>query len=92
MTKKTSKEKSIKFFQFLAKQGMLRVVMPALFTEGELDDIAKRIMVVGLFDAGYSQRDIASEIGVSLSFVTRTLGRMRHMHDSVQAYAKSLSK
>ncbi len=92
MPKKSSKKQTIKFLQFLAKKNLTERVVPALFTDGELDDIAKRIAVVGYFEAGYSQRAIADTVGVSLSFVTRTLGRMRFIHDDVLTYAKAMTK
>lgn len=92
MAKTNSQNQSIKFFQFLAKKGFLREGISLLFTEDEFDDIAKRVAVLGLYKADYSQRDIAETVGVSLSFVTRTLARMRYAKADIQTYAKTLAK
>ena len=91
MPKTNSQNQSIKFFQFLARKGLLRDGVSMLFTEDEFDDVAKRIAVLGFYKANYSQRDIAETVGVSLSFVTRTLARMRYAPDAVQSYAKTLA-
>ena len=61
-----------------------------LFTEAELMDLSKRWRILKMLNEGYTQRDIANELKVSLCKVTRGAKIMKDKNAIVTKYLKSV--
>ena len=59
-----------------------------LFTEAELMDLSKRWEILKMLNDGYTQRDIASELKVSLCKVTRGAKIMKNKNAISTKYLK----
>jgi TrpR family trp operon transcriptional repressor len=49
----------------------MTLFLRGLLTEGELEEVARRVQIVKKLKAGFSQHAIAKEMGVGVSTVTR---------------------
>ncbi|HDP95900.1 MAG TPA: transcriptional regulator [Candidatus Aminicenantes bacterium] len=59
---------------------LVRGFLESLLTPREISDLAGRWELVKLLDAGWTQRDIARELGMSLCKITRGARELRRPH------------
>jgi len=64
----------------------LSEILEDLLTPGELTDIADRITILRLLKAGKSQRDIAGELGISVTTVSRGNRVLQYGGQSIHKY------
>ncbi len=58
------------FFSWVKKKD-LEAVLEDLLTPKEISDLAERIEILRLLEAGYPQREIAQKLGISITTVNR---------------------
>lgn len=66
----------------------IRQFLLEILTESELADLSKRWRIIKMLNDGYTQRDIAKELNVSLCKVTRGAKILKNKNAIVKKYLK----
>ncbi len=64
----------------------LRQFLLEILTESELADLSKRWRIIKMLNSGYTQREIAKELNVSLCKVTRGAKILKNKNAIVKKY------
>ena len=64
----------------------LRQFVLEILTESELADLSKRWRIIKMLNSGYTQREIAKELNVSLCKVTRGAKILKNKNAIVKKY------
>lgn len=62
-----------------------------MFTPNEFDTLAKRWRIIKMLNEGYTQRDIAKELQVSLCKVTRGSKILKNKNSVIYRYLKEVN-
>lgn len=60
-------------------------LLNVLFTEGEREELARRIQIIHLLAEGTSQREVAKQLGVGIATVTRGAKELAGMSAETRA-------
>jgi len=63
-----------------------------ILTPQELEEIASRWQLVRLLNQGFSQREIAKRLGISIATVTRGSRQLKYGHDGFKAVLRKYDK
>lgn len=64
----------------------LEWVIIDILTPGEIDEIADRIRILQMLESGKNQREIASELGISVTTVSRGNRVLRYEKKAIEKY------
>jgi TrpR family transcriptional regulator, trp operon repressor len=64
----------------------LEWVLMDILTPAEIDEIADRIRILTMLESGLSQRDIASELGISVTTVSRGNRVLQYENKGIRWY------
>lgn len=68
---------------------VLESFLTAILTPSELEDIAKRLQIVKLLDAGMPQRDVAERLSVGIATVTRGARELKGSENGFHAVLRT---
>ena len=66
----------------------LEWVLMDILTPAEIDEVADRIRILTMLESGQSQRDIASELGISVTTVSRGNRVLQYESKAIHSYLK----
>ena len=64
----------------------LEWVLMDILTPAEIDEIADRLRILTMLESGKSQRDIASELGISVTTVSRGNRVLHYENRAIRSY------
>ena len=64
----------------------LEWVLTDILTPAEIDEIADRLRILTMLESGKSQRDIASELGISVTTVSRGNRVLQYESKAIRSY------
>ena len=64
----------------------LEWVLMDILTPAEIDEIADRLRILTMLESGKSQRDIASELGISVTTVSRGNRVLQYENRAIRSY------
>ena len=64
----------------------LEWVLIDILTPAEIDEIADRLRILTMLESGQSQRDIASELGISVTTVSRGNRVFQYENRAIRSY------
>jgi TrpR family transcriptional regulator, trp operon repressor len=70
------------------KSTELEWVLIDILTPAEIDEIADRIRILTMLESGQSQRNIASELGISVTTVSRGNRVLQYESKAIRSYLK----
>ena len=73
-----SKKELVELLAYIDDMQAILLFLSDLLTKSEYEELGKRLQIIKMLDAGFSQREIVEKLGVGIATVTRGSAMMKN--------------